>query len=288
LYSAGPGQLRFLADKIFDNENKLYTVISRFEATLAWLHQNKAASEGQIIAAQYNHNLDTMVKKNPQLFAGLKTQPIREGFTKFLVEEVNCTVDQAVTGPKALLFLEKQWVAYNSSAIFAAARQAVADHTRNQSRRFVVGESGGGGGRGVSEIEQSLLDRMIENSGRIRESGSMLILSGRGGVEVGARTFSWRLTMRNLKDSLVRLVSATAKKVLDTIRKKPAADTPAALVTTDLPTSRLLSANLPISQGEHSSDLPEPGVSYSSGARLPLRAIESRAQKNKARKDYAV
>lgn len=153
-------------DKIAENEAKLNKAIERLEATISYLNANKATNEGQIVAGKYNRHLDDLVAKDGKLYAGLKSQEIRDGFTKFLVEEVRADQDQC-TGEKAPGFLAKQWVAFNSQVIMDAAKNGTADKQKKADKRFVTGE-GSGSRPGTPEETPPLLDRLIDNSGRIR------------------------------------------------------------------------------------------------------------------------
>jgi hypothetical protein len=161
------GQMRFAFDEIFQQKDMLRTAIQRLESTIAWLNAGKAQVEGQAVAAEFNRQLDALVAKDAKLFGALKDRSVRDAFTRFLVNELEATVEQC-TGRRAEIYLSKQWIAHNAEVIMEATKKAQADKQKRQDRRFVTGESGGSR-PGVLHDEPDLLNRMIENSGRIRE-----------------------------------------------------------------------------------------------------------------------
>lgn len=162
------GQMRYAFDKIFEMEAIQKKMIERLEATISYLNDTKAKTEGNLVHTEYNKQLDGLVAKDAKLYAGLKDPTIRANFTKFLVEEVQANVGQT-TGEKAPVFLAKQWVAFNATHIMDAAQTAQAEKQRRQDKRFVTGETGGSRTGIPDNGEKPLLDRLADNSGRIRE-----------------------------------------------------------------------------------------------------------------------
>jgi len=154
------GQLRYFADLIFSNQEKL-------DAIIAEVSSAKEKVQSQVTANTYNQHLDALVQKDAKLYAGLKDPKIRTAFTKFLVDDVGATIGQA-TGDKAPTFLAKQWVAFNADTVIEAAKNGAAEKTKSANRRFVVGEGTGSRTAGA-ETEQTHLERMISNSGKIPE-----------------------------------------------------------------------------------------------------------------------
>jgi|ERR1041384_833684 hypothetical protein len=115
----------------------------------------------------YNQQLDALVAKDQQLYAGLKSRHTRDAFTQYLVEEVHANVGQT-TGEGAPGFLAKQWAAFNSDTILDAAKSGVQARKQRQLRRFVGGE-GTGSRTGVLGTEESMIERMIRQSGKVPE-----------------------------------------------------------------------------------------------------------------------
>lgn len=162
------GQLRYIADEHFQLKEIVNRAVGRLEATIAYLNQTKNQTEGNLVHTEYNKQLDGLVAKDAKLYAGLKDPTIRANFTKFLVDEVQANVGQT-TGDKAPVFLAKQWVAFNATHIMDAAQTAQAEKLRRQDKRFVTGETGGSRTGIPDNGEKPLLDRLADNSGRIRE-----------------------------------------------------------------------------------------------------------------------
>jgi len=154
------GQLRYAFDEIFSMKEKL-------DAIIAEVSSAKEKVQSQVTANTYNQHLDALVQKDAKLYAGLKDPKIRTAFTKFLVDDVGATIGQA-TGDKAPTFLAKQWVAFNADTVIEAAKNGAAEKTKSANRRFVVGEGTGSRTAGA-ETEQTHLERMISNSGKIPE-----------------------------------------------------------------------------------------------------------------------
>lgn len=155
------GQMRFLCDKIAEIESTVLPFIREVQ-------QAKATVQSQAVAAAYYGNLDALVQSDPQFYAGLRNRKTRDSFTRFLVEEVGATVGQT-TGANAQLFLKKQWSAYNSDTILDAARGGIERRRQAANKRFVAGESTGSRSGIANMGEQSMLERMIQNSQKIPE-----------------------------------------------------------------------------------------------------------------------
>lgn len=161
------GQLRYIADEHFQLKAMVHKAVERLEGTITYLNANKSKSEGQIVESAYNKHLDGLVAKDGKLYAGLRDTKVRDGFTKFLVDEVHASSDQC-TGEKAPEFLSKQWIAYNAPTILDAAKNGTADRAKRADKRFVTGE-GSGTRPGVQDAEMPMLDRMIDRSGKIQQ-----------------------------------------------------------------------------------------------------------------------
>jgi len=155
------GQMRYAFDLIFDMKSKLEPMLEEVGAA-------KEKVQGQVVQNAFNQQLDALVQKDAKLYAGLKDAKIRSAFTKYLVEELNATIGQT-TGEKAPAFLAKQWVAFNSDSVIDAAKTGTQEKQKAANRRFVVGEGMGSRTGVVDQGEQSHLDRMIANSGKIAE-----------------------------------------------------------------------------------------------------------------------
>ncbi len=155
------GQLRYAFDVIFSNQEKLDRLIAETSGA-------KAQVQSQVVHNAYNQQLDALVAKDAKLYAGLKEPKTRELFTKYLVEEVGATVGQT-TGEKAPSFLAKQWVAFNSDTVIAAAQSGTKEKRQAANKRFVVGEGTGSRPGVVDTGEQTLLDRLTQSSGKIQE-----------------------------------------------------------------------------------------------------------------------
>lgn len=155
------GQLRFAFDVLFELK-------ADHEQVVKYLHSTKKEREDQITATRYNNHLDSLVALDPKLYGGLKDRKVRDTFTKYLVEEVNANLEQT-TGEKAPAFLAKQWVAFKSDVILDAAKTETADKKKRQDKRFVSGELGGvRPGAMDNGADKPMLDRMIDNSGKIQ------------------------------------------------------------------------------------------------------------------------
>lgn len=152
------GQLRLAFDLLFQMREQLQGVTD-------YLNANKEKAESQIIDRDFNKQLDSLLAKDAKLYAGLKDQKIRNDFRNFLVDELHASLEQTI-GEKAQAFLAKQWVAFNSQTIMDAAKQETLDRKTRQDKRFIVGESGSS--RPPLDVgEKSMLDRMIDSSGRM-------------------------------------------------------------------------------------------------------------------------
>jgi hypothetical protein len=152
------GQLRFAVDKIFEIEATVIPFIRQVQ-------QAQQTVQAQVVTNAYNAQLNALFTSDPSFYAGLKNQKTRDAFTRFLVEEVHANVGQT-TGAGAPAFLKKQWAAFNSSDILSAAKSGVEARKQRQYRRNIVGETPGSRG-GVGSFEESHLERMIANSGKI-------------------------------------------------------------------------------------------------------------------------
>lgn len=155
------GQLRYAFDVIFSNQEKLDRLIAETSGA-------KAQVQAQVVHNAYNQQLDALVAKDAKLYQGLKDPKTREGFTNFLIQEVGATVGQT-TGEKAPTFLAKQWVAFNSDTVIAAAQNGTKQKAQAANKRFVVGEGTGSRPGVVDTGETTLLDRLTSSSGKIQE-----------------------------------------------------------------------------------------------------------------------
>jgi hypothetical protein len=155
------GQLRFAFDLLFEQQER----IAKMEAQRQAEDQTR---QSDLIEGRWRRVVNDLVDSDGKLYAGLKEQKVRDAFRTYLVEELHATQEQAL-GEKAPDFLRKQWVAFNSSTILDAAKNGTADKVKRQDKRFVVGESGGVRGAPSDPGEQSLLDKMIERSGRVAQ-----------------------------------------------------------------------------------------------------------------------
>lgn len=155
------GQLRFAFDLIFDMREQLSALVKESSA-------GREKVQGQIVQNAFNQQLDALVAKDQKLYGGLKDPKVRASFGSFLVDEVGATVGQA-TGEKAQGFLAKQWVAFNADTVIDAAKNGVQAKKTQADKRFVVGE-GAGSRPGLPDTgELSVLDKMIQRSGKISE-----------------------------------------------------------------------------------------------------------------------
>src|SRR5262245_1691476 len=161
------GQMRYAFDEMFQQKAKLDTAIERLEQTISYLNANRQKTEGQSVAQAYNAQLDALAKKDAKLFAGLSDSKIREQFTAWLVDEVKPSVAQT-EGAKGLGFLERQWIAYNAPTVLKSAQTAQGERNGRQDKRFATGETGGSRPSAPPE-ESTLLDRLVDRSGRIKE-----------------------------------------------------------------------------------------------------------------------
>ncbi len=155
------GQLRYAFDVIFSNQEKLDRLIAETSGA-------KQQVQNQVVHNAYNQQLDALVAKDAKLYQGLKDPKTREGFTNFLIQEVGATVGQT-TGEKAPTFLAKQWVAFNSDTVIAAAQNGTKQKAQAANKRFVVGEGTGSRPGVVDTGETTLLDRLTSSSGKIQE-----------------------------------------------------------------------------------------------------------------------
>ena len=155
------GQMRYAFDLIFDMKSRLEPMLEEVSAA-------KEKVQGQAVQNAYTQQLDALTQKDAKLYAGLKDPKIRDAFTKYLVDELGATIGMT-TGEKAPAFLAKQWVAFNSDVVIAAAKTGTQEKEKDAKRRLVVGEGTGSRTGVVDSGEQSHLERMIANSGKIPE-----------------------------------------------------------------------------------------------------------------------
>ena len=167
LFDAYPRSTRTLIGQLrmaFDEIAQIKATVLPFIAEVA---SAKRQVESQAVHNAYHQRIDELIATDPSFYAGLKNKRTRELFTEHLVE-VGATVGQT-TGEKAPAFLKRQWAAFNSDTILDAAKSGVEQRRQRQLRRFVTGE-GTSSRTGVSNTgEQSLMDRLIANSGKIAE-----------------------------------------------------------------------------------------------------------------------
>jgi len=156
------GQLRYAFDLLFDLKG-------RIEPLIAEINSAKEKVYGNAVEQAFNKQLDALVQKDAKLYAGLKDKKVRDDFTRYLVEEVGANVGQT-TGEKAPSFLAKQWVAFNADTMIDAAKNGQQEKNRTANKRPLIQGEGSGSRMGVADGgEQTMLDRMISNSGKISE-----------------------------------------------------------------------------------------------------------------------
>lgn len=153
------GQLRFAFEMIFPIKEKL-------DRLVADIGTGKAKIQGQMVRNAFNEQLDALVTKDAKLYGGLKDPNLRAAFTEFLTKEVDATIEQT-TGEKAQGFLARQWIAFNADSMLDAVKGAVQEKKKQANKRFVMGEGSGSRSGMVNAGELSVMERLIESSGKI-------------------------------------------------------------------------------------------------------------------------